>query len=578
MYATILFMKRWTEQKEIPSETHNELASYPEFIRDLLFNRGIDTKEKAEQFLNPDYERDLHDPFLMLNMDRAVGRILEAINKKEKIIVFADCDADGIPGSVVLNDFFLKVGHENFEIYIPHRYKEKYGLNIDAIKKFKNDGASLLITVDCGITDNEEVAYATKEGIDVIVTDHHLPGEDLPSAYAIVNPNQKECSYPNPNLCGGGVAFKLVQALIDKGNFEVGPNGWEKWLIDAAGISTISDMVPLTGENRAIAHFGLKVLRKTNRPGIAKLLQKKRIAQNQVTEEDVGFTITPHINAATRMGVPHNAFLMLKTRDGLEAHEYVQYLHQKNEERKKTVQTLLEEIDDRIGDVSNKEIISLGDPAWLPGILGLAANRVVEKYKKPVCLWGQEGSDVVRGSCRGDGSVHVKQLMDEIGSDFFLNHGGHVHSGGFSVGDSDVSKIENKFEEAYKKVKEESVDEELLIDKTLTLNDINWGNYALLESLAPYGVGNAKPLFKFEKLKIKEASFFGKTGTHLKLVFERPGSWGMPAIQFFAHDYEDGLNLEPGNYVDVLAHIEKDMFRRNPSLRLRLVDIKEAEL
>lgn len=571
-------MKRWVEPKTVPEEAKKELSSHPEFIQDLLFYRGIDTKEKAERFLNPDYERDLHDPFLMHNMERATERILKAIKKNEKIIVFADCDADGIPGSVVLNDFFTKIGHENFEIYIPHRYKEKYGLNVEAIKKFKKEGATLLITVDCGISDYEEVGHAQKEGIDVIVTDHHLPGDTLPKAYAIVNPNQSDCTYPNPNLCGGGVAFKLVQALIDKGDFSVGPDGWEKWFIDVAGISTISDMVPLTGENRAIAHFGLKVLRKNNRPGILKLLQKKRITKENITEEDVGFTITPHINAATRMGVPYNAFLMLKTRDGIEAHEYVQYLHQKNEERKKTVETLLKEVDEKMNGNGVKDIISLGDPTWRPGILGLAANRVVEKYKKPVCLWGKEGGDVVRGSCRGNGSVNIFHLMREVQDDFFLNYGGHTHAGGFSIRDEDVEKLEDIFVNAYDVVRNETIDEEFLIDKILKLSDINWGNYTLLESLAPFGVGNRKPLFKFPRLKIKEASFFGKTGNHLKIIFEHTNRWGMQGVQFFAHDYKDSLNLEPGNYVDVLAHIEKDMFRRNPELRLRLVDIQEAEL
>ena len=564
--------------KKLSDETQKELESCPEFIRDLLFYRGINTKTKADIFLNPNYERDLHDPFLLLNMDSAVKRILEAIKKNEKIIVFADCDADGIPGSVVLHDFFTRTGYGNFDVYIPHRYKEKYGLNNEAIKKFKNEGATLLITVDCGISDYKEIEYAQKEGIDVIVTDHHLPPDALPPAYAIVNPNQKGCSYPNPNLCGGGVAFKLAQALVKAGEFNAGPLGWEKWLIDVAGISTISDMVPLVGENRAITHFGLKVLRKTNRLGLTRLFRKKGIKQENITEEDVGFTVAPHINAATRMGVPYNAFLMLKTRDGIEANEYVEYLHEKNEERKKTVQNLLEDIDEHMENCKDKEIISIGREEWLPGVLGLAASRVVEKYKKPVCLWGKEGGDTVRGSCRGNGSVNIVHLLKEIEDDFFLNYGGHIHAGGFSVRDEDTKRLEEKFVEAYEKIKEEKVEEELLIDKELSLCDVNWNNFKLLELIAPFGVGNPKPLFKFSRLQIKESSFFGKMGSHLKILFEKSGERGVYGVQFFANDYSHAHNLATGTFVDVLAHIEKDMFRRNPELRLRLVDVREAEL
>ena len=221
----------------------DELSAYHPLTQTLLKNRGITTSGEAEKFLHPDYERDIHDPFLILNMEKAVERILRAIDVEEKIVVYGDYDCDGIPGSVILHDFFKKIGYKNFENYIPHRHDEGYGLNTDAVDEFAKNGTGLLITVDCGITDVKEVAHANSFGIDVIVTDHHLPQEIIPSAYAILNSKQKGDTYPDNMLCGAGLAWKLVQALLKKRGKEwsVG-EGWEKWLLDMAGLSNIPDM------------------------------------------------------------------------------------------------------------------------------------------------------------------------------------------------------------------------------------------------------------------------------------------------------------------------------------------------
>ncbi len=241
----------------------NELAEYPALVQTLLNNRGIVTQGAAEKFLNPNYERDIYDPFLMLNMERAVERILRAIDGGEKIIIFGDYDCDGIPGSVVMHDFFKKIGYTNFQNYIPHRNNEGYGLNIPAIEKFADGGATLMITVDCGITDVEEVARGNELGIDTIITDHHLPQEVLPPAYTILNSKQVSDTYPDNMLCGAGVAWKLVSALLARRGETWGVAvGWEKWLLDMAGLSTIADMVPLQNENRVLAYYGLLVLRK----------------------------------------------------------------------------------------------------------------------------------------------------------------------------------------------------------------------------------------------------------------------------------------------------------------------------
>ena len=258
-------MSDYLIREEIPKKTDEELSKYPKILRKLLFYRGIKTKEEAERFLNPIFE-DNNDPFLMDGMDIAVERIIEAIKKNEKIIIYSDYDADGIPGAVILYDFFKKVGHDNFENYIPHRVLEGFGLNDEAIDIFAKNKAKLIITIDCGIADIEESKRIKKYGIDLIVTDHHLPSlnlnneEELPKALAVLDSKRKNSKYPDKNLCGAGVVFKLVQALVKKhGKYFGIKEGWEKWLLDMVAIATVSDMVPLIGENRLFSYYGLKV-------------------------------------------------------------------------------------------------------------------------------------------------------------------------------------------------------------------------------------------------------------------------------------------------------------------------------
>src|SRR3990167_4813232 len=258
------------------------MQKYGELLRTLLERRGITDEAQADIFLNPDYKRDLHDPFKMRDMERACVRLFEAVDAGEKIIIYADYDCDGIPGAVILSDLFKKINYINYEVYIPQRDSEGYGLNLDAIKSFADKDVKLIITIDLGITAVAEVAQAEVDGIDIIITDHHIPPEILPRAYAILNP--KTDNYPEKMLCGAGVVFKFVQGFIKKyGEYFKIKNGAEKWMLDMAGLATLSDMVPLTGENRALAHFGMKVLRKSRRPGLQKLFAKMNIDQRHVS-------------------------------------------------------------------------------------------------------------------------------------------------------------------------------------------------------------------------------------------------------------------------------------------------------
>src|SRR3989344_3931425 len=466
-------------------------------VEHLLFHRGIVSAEDAEKFLNPGYAEHTHDPFLMKDMEKAVTRILRAMQNNERIAIFSDYDADGIPGAVVLHDFFKKIGYANFENYIPDRHGEGFGLNAGAIEELAERGAKLLITIDCGIADTEEVSRANNLGMEVIITDHHLLSHFIPPAYAILNPKQPDRSYPEKMLCGSGVVFKLVQALVLRLRSSTDysllathlPLGFEKWLLDMVGLATLSDMVPLTGENRVFAHFGLKVLRKSPRAGLGQLLQELRINREDITEDDIGFMISPRINAASRMGVPMDAFRLFATEDIAEAGTLARHLNKINNERKEKVAALVKEVRKIVAERNEERafrVIIAGSPLWRPSLLGLAANTLVEDYQKPVFLWGREGNNTLKGSCRSDGSVDLSLLMQEARS-VFSDFGGHKEAGGFSISLEKAHLLESELERAYEKVRAQYVPESsLIVDASLSLDEINLRTHEEVQKLAPF--------------------------------------------------------------------------------------------
>jgi single-stranded-DNA-specific exonuclease len=333
----------------------------------LLVARGITDKQEALLFLNPNYDTDLHAPELLNDIEKACTRIEEALQSGERIAIFSDYDCDGIPGAVVLYDFFSALKYENFQNYIPHRHYEGFGLSTKAIDSLKNDGVALIITIDCGTTNVEEISYAKEQGIDVIVTDHHEPGDTLPEAVAIVNP--KLGNYPFTGLCGAATAFKLAQAMLNRNNYDI-TAGREKWWLDMVGIATIADMVPLRGENRVFATYGLQVLRKSRRPGLQQLLRKSKIDQRYLTEEDIGFTIGPRINAASRMDTPEDAFYMLAETDEAKAGERVIHLEKLNQDRKTQVALMTKDLHKRLKALEEIPAVLSNGQSRLATVLG----------------------------------------------------------------------------------------------------------------------------------------------------------------------------------------------------------------
>lgn len=554
----------------VPDAKRSNLDEHDDFIAHLLYHRGITNNKEAEEFMFPDYGRDIHDPFLMLDMDVAVDRVLDAIQKQEKIVVWSDYDTDGIPGGVLMHDLLEKVG-ANFSNYIPHRHNEGYGLNTEGITKLAEEGAKLLITVDSGITDVEEVRHANSLGLDVIITDHHLPQEELPPALVILNPKLEGQTYPFLDLCGCGVAYKLAQAILQKGDFDV-PLGWEKWLLDMVGIATVSDMVPLVGENRALAHFGLFVLRKSPRPGLRHLLRKVGVNQRMITEDDIGFMIGPRINAASRMGEPMEAFELLTTHDEVRAGELAKKLESINKERKTAVALITKEVKKKLAARGEPApVIVAGNPNWRPSLLGLVANSVAEEYERPVFLWGREGNNLLKGSCRTGADVNLVELMT-LAEDSFLEFGGHAASGGFSVHEDAIYSIEEKLSIAFTQLPSEAGEKNVPADLELDINTVDARLIKKVSKLAPFGVGNTKPIFLFKNVVPEEVSWFGKGKEHIKARFMTVLG-PREAVAFFAKRElgENAHSLEEGKEVSIVGALEVDTFKRVPRIRLHQI-------
>jgi single-stranded-DNA-specific exonuclease len=535
----------------------------------LLHNRGIKPGQVAD-FIAPDYTKHLHDPMLLHDIEPACVRIETAIDAKQHIAVFADYDCDGIPGAVVAHDFFTAAKHGNLTIYIPHRHYEGFGLSVEAVEKLAEKKVTLIITIDCGITDVDAVARANELGIDVIITDHHEPKETLPAATAIVNP--KLGGYPFADLCGAAVMFKVAQALITRRDYGLVP-GFEKWWLDMVAVATVADMVPLVGENRVLAQFGLQVLRKSRRPGLQQLLKKAKANQATLTEEDIGFAIGPRVNAASRMDTPEDAFHLLTASTLEQANERVTHLEELNQSRKTAVGQMTKELHKKMQLLDEvPAVIVMGDPTWRPSLVGLAANKLAEEYGRPAFIWGKDGNDVYKGSARSGGATSVVTLM-QAAAGAFKEYGGHHVAGGFAVTDDGIHTFGELLNQAHAELGEEAfIKEKIIVDAVIRLEDVNQLLINDLQVLAPFGAGNRKPLFAFKNVAPIEVEQFGKTKEHLKLIFGTE-SGRSEAIAFFATPTDYTREPKVGEDCTILAHVEQSHFMGRAQIRMMIVDV-----
>ena len=406
-------------------------------------------------------------------------------------------------------------------------------------------------------------------GLEIIVTDHHEPLEVLPDAFAIVNP--KLGVYPDRMLCGAGTAFKLVQALLIK--FPDITPGWEKWLLDMAGLATLSDMVPLVNENRIIAYYGMKVLQKSQRPGLQSLFEKSGINLNYLTETDIVFSITPKLNAASRMAHPDDAFKLLATKSRSEGLVAAEHLSKLNDERKKIVATIMRDVHKKVSarkmDHGLPNILVIGDPAWPAGILGLVASKIIEEYSVTTFVWGSEG-ETIKGSCRGIGDISVVKLMQSV-SQLLTQFGGHEEAGGFTATRETIHFLEDAFNKTYQETKHDVSKQvtEVFYDLDLELSDVTMENYRALRQMAPFGLGNPKPVFAFKNIQVQNVNQFGKTKEHLEVVL----SSQVRAISWYAKPDSFTEVIETGKAITLLAEFDHSVFRGKHELRLMIVDV-----
>ena len=474
----------------------------------LLFQRGIKDESSLKKFLEPSLE-DLHDPYLLHDMDKAVDRIRQAIEQGELILVYGDYDADGMTSASIVKESLEQLGAECL-VYLPNRFTDGYGPNASVYKYFiGQQGVSLIVTVDNGVAGHEAIDLAQSMGVDVIVTDHHSMPEVLPDAYAIVHPEHPEANYPFKHLAGCGVAFKLACALLEEVQVE---------LLDLVAIGTIADMVSLTDENRIMVQYGLEVLRNTQRIGLQELFEIAGISSSDITEETVGFQLAPRLNALGRLADPNPAIDLLTGFDDEEVHEIALMIQEKNEERKEIVQSIYEEAKSLVDP--NKSVQVLAKEGWNPGVLGIVAGRLLEELGQTVIVLNIEDGRA-KGSARSIEAVNIFEALDPHRS-IFLAFGGHAGAAGMTL---EVEQLDALSEILETYVKDKGIaakgKSRLYLDEELDLESLSLDTVKSFEKLAPFGMDNQKPVFYIRDFQVENARSMGAGDSHLKLKISK---------------------------------------------------------
>ncbi|MFA6423369.1 MAG: single-stranded-DNA-specific exonuclease RecJ [Patescibacteria group bacterium] len=544
-------------------------------IEQILINRKITAGEK-QLFLNPSYNIDLHNPRLLSDAPEAAKRIIDAIEKKEKIGIFADYDADGIPGGVLLYEFLNKIGATDVFWHVPER-SDGYGLSNDTIDLFIQENVNLIITVDAGITAKVEVAYAKKNNIEVIITDHHeIQKDKLPKDCLIINPKLSS-KYPFKDLCGTGVVFKLCQLISEMVPDKINPDQM-KWFLDLVAISTICDIVPLLGENRVLTKFGLIVLRKTKRIGLKSLYKISAIDPEKIDPYVVGFQIGPRINAGGRLKNSKAAFKLLIEKDEIIADNLAQELNKINIERQEVLSEAILKAISKIEkqDLSKNKILMISDETWPAGIVGLIAGKIVEKYGRPAIVLGKDEENLV-GSARSIDGFHLIEDLSEV-ADMMIRFGGHSKAAGLTFKESDFDNIYAKILKiAEEKLSNEDLVPSIHIDLVLKPIDVNIELTDQLKFLEPYGLGNYKPIFAMENVVISDAKTISE---NKHLVLKLASKEGGILETFNSIGFNMGeLNFKSGEIIDVAFYLEQDEWAKKNgrmSVQLKLVDIKKS--
>ncbi|GBG96242.1 single-stranded-DNA-specific exonuclease RecJ [Lactococcus termiticola] len=549
----------WKLLEESPSDGFLKLTKkykLDQLASQLLWQRGIREEEEIDAFLNPDLQK-LHNPFLLHDMERAVARILEAIENGENILIYGDYDADGMTASSVMKSALDELGAEA-QVYLPNRFTDGYGPNLDVYKYFiENEAIDLIITVDNGVAGNEAVEWAEAHGVNVIITDHHSMPQVLPEAFAIVHPEHPDSEYPFKYLAGVGVAFKLACALLEYIPSE---------MLDLVAIGTIADMVSLTDENRILVAHGLKVLKQTERVGLEELLKLSGTAPEDVNEETVGFQIAPRLNALGRLDDPNPAVELLTGWDEDEVAGIAQMIDEKNTERKEIVDSIYKQA---LTMITEEPVQILYHKDWHKGVLGIVAGRLLEQLHKPVVMLAEEDG-LLRGSARSIEAYNIFEALDAH-RELFVAFGGHKQAAGMTIALENIEAVKSAMIDY---IAEQNIDmagkSRLELSGKLDFQELSLETLQGLTALAPYGMDNPKPRFLLEDYKVAQSRQMGKDNSHLKLKVEQAGI--QHDAVYFSHGQE---SLEFEQAVTKLAvTLSSNTWNGNTSLQLMVEDAK----
>lgn len=584
--------KRWI-CNELPNDAAAEkLAaqlSIEKPLAALLIQRGINTPEAAEEFFNPDISK-LHNPFLMKDMDKAVKRLSDAIIDNQKILVYGDYDVDGTSAVALLYSFLCEIiGADSknlVEYYIPDRYSEGYGISDQGVEYCRDNNVNLLISLDCGIKANDKVEMANKYGIDVIVCDHHLEGDELPPAVAILDPKRKDCPYPYKELSGCGVGFKLIQGYCQKYKL---PD--QLWLsrMDLVAISIASDIVAITGENRILAHFGLEIINKFPRVGIKSILdqagiklhypfKEETIFSRVISISDLVFYVGPRINAAGRMKSGRESVRLFIFEDEDKSVDIAKRINTQNEERKEQDRNATEEAIHTIRtshEYVNRKSIVIYNPNWFKGIIGIVASRLVEVFYKPTIVLTKSSDGLITGSARSVKEFNIYDGIDYC-SDLLEHFGGHKFAAGLSMKEENLEEFIEKFEQYVSdNLEESSFVPEISVDMPLDLSEITHSFLNNLKRFAPFGPGNMEPIFQSNNV-VDEGAARIVGDKHLKARVQYPDRSVRP-IDVIAFNQKDKLEMIKDNKTfDVLYHVEENVWNNVVNIQLNVKDIRPS--
>ena len=565
-------------EQEIQQQLERELNISSAAAR-MLVVRGIQTADAARAFVRPSLDR-LHDPFLMRDMDKAVERLYKAITKNEKILIYGDYDVDGTT-AVALMYRFLKTQTDNIDYYIPDRYIEGYGVSTQGIDYAHEQSCSLIITLDCGIKAITKVQYAAEKGIDVIVCDHHTPGDELPAAVAVLNMKRNDCPYPYKDLSGCGVGFKLAQAYTQRYLAPTSDNQDSITetilvpLLQLLAMSIASDIVPITGENRILAHYGIKQINQTPFAGISAVIDVAGIETKKLTINELVYKIGPRINACGRMKSGRAAVELLITDDTTFARQQAEEVNQHNEERRdcdtETTKEALAMLEEDASFAQRRSTVVYA-PHWHKGVVGIVASRLTETYYRPTIVLTAGEDGIISGSARSVGGFDIYAAIDSC-LDLLTNFGGHKYAAGLSMHIDNLPEFCERFEQyVATHIREDQLQPTLLVEAELELADITPAFYNVIRYLEPFGPGNPRPLFVSRNLiNHRDTRVVGKTGEHLRLdVTDR--AYAITGIAFGRA--EMAQHIQNGNPVDICYELDENTFNNRTTIQMMVQDIK----